>query len=352
MTRAAGLASKAASLLALLGALAFSPVFCAAQQTGPSTWVLVYAGGPTRPSYSVSDFVHLIASIDRSGKPAGWLSTGTIFLEAFAPSGRVFATWIGGQFADGNDWSAYLHMLFDPTGALRRLNSAVALVSGQAGSLREKFPVVIMIPYPDTSVSELDVPWGKYSLASIDGRLQAADAYITEVVSRFRQNEYANLRLTGFYWLKESIWGDDIRLTSDVAKRIHQLGLRFFWIPFYASGPNVVLWARIGFDQAWLQPNYFFNLGVSALRLDSAVSRARSLGMGLEVEFNGRLFSGQEYFNRLDPYLTALERASDLRQKSVVIFEGGGALIRLSSSTDSVYRALYSRLVETLQVER
>ena len=348
MTRPSGLALKAASLLALLGAVAFSPAVSSAQQAEPSTWVLVYADGLKRPKYSVGDFLHLIASIDTTGKPAGWLCTGTIFLEAFAPSGRVFATWIGGQLADGSDWSAYLHTLFDPTGVLRRLDSAVTVLSRQAGPLQEKFPVVIMIPYPDTSVSELNVPWGNYSLTSIDGRLQAVGAYITEVVSRFRQNEYANLRLTGFYWLKESIWGDDIRLTVEVAKRIHQLGLRFFWIPFYASGPNVDLWARIGFDQAWLQPNYFFHPSVSALRMDSAVSRARSLGMGLEIEFDDRLFSGREYFNRLDPYLVALSRAPDLRRKSVVIYEGGGTLIQLSSSPDSLYRALYSRLVASL----
>ena len=68
----------------------------------------------------------------------------------------------------------------------------------------------------------------------------------------------------------------------------------------------------------------------------------------LEIEFDDRLFSGREYFNRLDPYLVALSRAPDLRRKSVVIYEGGGTLIQLSSSPDSLYRALYSRLVASL----
>jgi len=351
VTQPVGSACKVARLLALLGAVAFSPVVCSAQQAGPSTWLLVYAGGPKRLNYSVNDFVHLIAHVDTAGRPAGWLCTGTIFLEIFAPSGKVFATWIGGQPAGGNDWSAYLDTLFDTGGVLRRLDSTVALVSVRAGAPRERFSVAIMIPYPDSSVSRLDAPWGSYELAGIDGRLKAVDSYINEVLHRFRTGSYAHLNLVGFYWLRESIADADVLLTNDVAKRIHKLGLRFLWIPYY-NAPGTVLWNFIGFDQAWLQPNYFFHPHVPALRMDSAVARARSLELGLEIEFDVRLFTGGEEFSgRLDPYLHALGQAPDLRRKSVVIFDGAGALLQLSSSKDSVYRALYSRLATTLMVE-
>ncbi len=347
MTRAARLAPRAASLLALLGAVAFSPVFCAAQQTGPSTWVLVYAGGPKRPAYSVGDFVHLIAYVDTADRPAGWLCTGAIFLEIFAPSGHAFATWLGGQPAKGDDWNAYLHVVFDSGGALARLDSAVSSVGKQVGPLPKKYPVMVMIPYPDPHVSRLDSPWGSFSLAENSGRLEAVQSYVNQVVKRFRGSRYTNVELVGFYWLNESISGSDTSLTADVARRIHKLGLRFYWIPYYTAG-NVDAWARIGFDRAWLQPNFFFKPAVSPLRLDSAVDRARSLGMGLEIEFDGRLFSDPRYFDRLDPYLNVLSRSPDLRRKDLVIYDGAGALIRLATSKDSLSRGLYSRLVTTL----
>jgi len=350
VTHAAGLAPKAAGLLALLGVVAFSPAVSSGQQTGPSTWILVYAGGPNRLSYSVSDFVHLVAHVDTAGRPDGWLCTGAIFLEIFAPSRKVFATWIGGQPADGGDWSAYLDTLFDSGGVLRRLDSTVALVSVRAGAPRDRFSVAIMIPYPDSNVARLDVPWGSYSLAGIDGRLKAVESYINEVRNRFRMRSYAHLNLVGFYWLRESVADADVLLTADVAKRIHQLGLRFLWIPYY-NAPGTVLWHFIGFDQAWLQPNYFFHPHLSPLRIDSAVTRARTLGLGLEIEFDIRLFTGEEFSSRLDPYLRALAQAPDLRRKSVVIFDGAGALLQLSRSKDSLYRALYSRLAATLMLE-
>src|SRR5207249_2998786 len=56
----------------------------------PPRWVLVYAGGPNRPAYSVDDFVHLIGVVDTMDRPTGWLCDGAIFLEAYAESGRTY----------------------------------------------------------------------------------------------------------------------------------------------------------------------------------------------------------------------------------------------------------------------
>jgi Domain of unknown function (DUF4855) len=70
--------------------------------------------------------------------------------------------------------------------------------------------------------------------------------------------------------------------------------------------------------------------------------------MGLEVEFDGRMFSDSRFADRLAPYLATLERAPDLRARSIAIYEGAGALVRLSRSNDLRYRALYRRLVAVL----
>ena len=76
--------------------------------------------------------------------------------------------------------------------------------------------------------------------------------------------------------------------------------------------------------------------------------KARAAGMGLEIEFDARLFSDERFSDRLEPYLTALENAPDLRNRSIAVYEGGGALFRLARSNVVWHRALYNRFVTLL----
>ena len=85
------------------------------------------------------------------------------------------------------------------------------------------------------------------------------------------------------------------------------------------------------------------------VRLDTAVSRARAWNLGIELEFNPKMFDQWQFADRLEPYLTVLEGTPDLRAKSVAIYEGVGGLIRLARSKDAWHRALYDRLVAVLR---
>src|SRR6185437_9119626 len=86
-------------------------------------WMLVYAGGPHLPPYTVADFVHVIAAVDTAGQPTAWLGTGVIFLEIWAPSGPAFATYANHPWAEGPDWGQYLDTLFRAGGVVSRLDS-------------------------------------------------------------------------------------------------------------------------------------------------------------------------------------------------------------------------------------
>jgi len=172
-------------------------------------------------------------------------------------------------------------------------------------------------------------------------------AYLGEVTRRFGTARLTHATLSGFYWLNETIGSVDTSFIPRLADAIHRAGLRFYWIPYYgASGAE--RWQGLGFDEAWQQPNYFFHPEVPGTRLDTAIARARKTGMGLELEFNPKLFQGWPFADRLLPYLSALETAPDLRQHSITIYEGAGALIQLARSRDAWHRALYNRLVAAL----
>jgi hypothetical protein len=300
------------------------------------------------PPYHLSQLKRLVTHVDSAGQPQYWVFTGAIFLQLYAPSGRVFTTWIGGTPATGADWTEYLDSLFAPGAALSRLDSAVALVSAALGPSPVPFRVSIMIPYPDPSVAGVEFNGQTYDFGSAAGRGDAAAAYIGEVARRFQAAGYQHLRLDGFYWLMEYAPAADVEVIARVAGDVHAEGLRFLWIPYYTAARGNA-WAALGFDAAWLQPNYFFDLALPQTRLDSAAARAAQNAMGLEVEFDARLWADSMYCDRLQPYLTTLANQPQLRAREIAVYEGGGALLHLSFGWKPGDRALYRELGQVLR---
>lgn len=316
----------------------------------PSRWVLVYTGGPKRPAYTVDDLAHLITVVDTLGNSVGPLCDGAILLEFHAVSGRYYMPVADSEPSLGSDWTLYLDSLTAPAGPLTRLDSAAAR-GIPADSPVPTLSFAVMVPYPDPRTDTLVYQGRRYDVTHDSGRVAVVQAYLQDVIRRVESRRLRNLSLHGFYWLYEGVRSVDTILVSRVADAVHRMGLQFLWIPSYGAA-GAVRWQSLGFDDAWLQPNYFFHPDVSAARLDSAVGIARTAGMGLELEFDRRLFVDSQFANRLSPYLDAFEHAPDLRGRSIAIYEGAGALIQLARSTDKEKRALYRRLVTLLQPAR
>ena len=308
----------------------------------PSRWVLVYSGGPKRPAYTVDDLRRLLSVVDTTGRSVGPLCDGVILTEYQAVSGRYYMPWTNGTPATGADWTQYLDSIFAAGGPLSRLDSAAA----RLGPIR----VAIMVPYPHPRVDTLRFVGREYSMARDADRAASVETYLREVDRRLHGLTLPNLSVSAFYWLNEGVLDSDTAVVSRVAKAVHEMGMRFLWIPSWGAR-NATNWSSLGFDQAWQQPNYFFHSEITPARIDSALDRARSAEMGLEIEFDRRLFSDPKFADRLQPYLTALEKAPDLRRKPIALYEGAGALIQLSRSAEAAHRALYDRLVAVLRSE-
>jgi len=315
-------------------------------------WVLVYGGAPVRhkayPRYTLDDLTRLVAVVDTVGRPTSWLTTGAVFIELYAPSANVFTDWIGGTPATGADWREYLDTILAPGGPVARLDSTVGLVTAAIGSLGGPYHIAVMIPYPDTRVDTLRYDGKLYALRKADDGAALAGAYTADVTAKFRAGNFRHLVLDAMYWLHESIQGADTAVVPAVAVQVHRAGLRFLWIPCFTS-PGSFVWRQFGFDETWMQPNYFFTPTLPATRVDSAIAIARRLGMGTELELDDRLLTSPEYADRLTPYLSRLAAAPDLRMRAVAIYEGHGGLLALSRSGDPWHRAMYQHLVRVLQ---
>ena len=216
------------------------------------------------------------------------------------------------------------------------------------GPRAEPFHISLMIPYPDSRSGTLNFGTGRFDLGTTRGRVAAAAAWVAAASERFARAGFHRLRLDGFYWLQETAPSSDAALLPQVAQVVHGRGLRFLWIPYYDS-ENWTRWRALGFDEAWLQPNYFFNRQVPPTRLDSAVARAEAFAMGLEIEFDGRLYADPVFADRLEPYVAALAAHPELRARAVAIYEGGGALATLASSHRASDRLRYEQLVAALR---
>ena len=313
----------------------------------PRCSFLLYAGGLGRRHYSVSDLVDMVAVVDTADHPVGWLCPGILLTEIRATSGRYYYPFPGVS-AKGQDWNAYLDSLFTARGALPSLDSAVALVAAQHGPAPGGFRVTLMIPYPARASDTVWIGHRPFLPMGEEQRRALAAAYVDEVERRFSDAHLSHLTLFAYYWLNEDIRPDDSLLVQQTAAVVHQRGRRFVWIPYFHSAGNLQ-WRRWGFDYAWLQPNYFFHPEVPVTRFDSALTYARTADMGIELEFDPRIFSDWRFMDRLEPYLSAVENATDIRAKPITVYEGGGALIRLARSADPWHRALYTRLVAVLR---
>lgn len=316
-------------------------------------WVLLYAGGPakatTYPRYTVEDDLRYVTEVDSGGRPQQWLTTGAIMLSIYGVDGRSFATWAAGKWpALGSDWESYGDSLLAPGGILDRLDSAVALGEATLGPRRAPYHVVIMIPYPDSGRGTLSYLGKTYDQSVVADRIALAHEYVSSIENRFAHKAYRRLDLRGFYWLHEEIGGSDSAVVAATAREIHADSLRFYWVPYFRA-PGYALWKAFGFDEAWIQPNYFFHPGVPTKQLDDALGIARANGMGMELEFDLRLFEDSGFSDRFGPYLQALEGAPDIHARSIVLFEGHGALLKLSRSTNPQEEALYRRLAQDLR---
>lgn len=319
-----------------------------APDTSGRRWIIAYAGDSGRMPYTVANFTSLIAVLDTAGRPEGWLCDGVILVVIRSPSGRNYATWLGEPYATGADWEGYLDTLFVKGGLVSRLDSAVEGITRRVGSPPHPFKISVVTLFPEPKVGMLQFLGKEYDLSKVDDRIAAVSAYVDAAMQRFRLDAPRRLSLDGFYWLHESVHGEEERVVAGVADHVHSVGERFLWVPFFSAW-GVDRWKRMGFDEAWLQPNYFFHPELPLSRVDSAAAIASSNDMGLEVEFDGRLFTrAADFAGRLAPYLDVLQRSGTLRTRSVVIYEGSGALPRLSHQRDAVHRALYCQLVRTL----
>jgi len=298
-----------------------------------------------------------ISYVDKTGEPTDWLFDGVLYLGTFSDQGRGFGAGSGIPSLKV-DWQWYLDKTFAPEGDMYQLNEATKEVSAKLNQPDHKEKVVLMIPYPDESVTnfgDVDGDNKSENFKALTDRVKAVQWYLDEVKQRWEGADYSNLELVGMYWLEEQIGIDQdgpelIRLASDKVHTMTVSGnsnMKFFWIPHFLAYKSY-MWKDVGFDAVAFQPNYFFEpMGYD--RLEDAANIAKRYGMSNEFEFDDRMLTDGVFRERYIDYLNSGVETGLMTDGFNAYYQGNNAVYNSAVSTDPSNRVLYDWLYQYVQ---
>lgn len=307
--------------------------------------LLAYSGANgERGSWTTDNFLPLVGYINQDGQVVDQMFDSVLFL----PYPTITSTKGG--------WEYYLNDLFRQGRQLDALNTAMREYNKRRGTLVinptvEK--VVLTLPYPDSNqknfgklLEDQDPLTFQASMVgeekAFEYRQQAMHWYFNELMKRWNNAGYAYLKLEGIYWFHELVEEAAPRerdLIWDAAEMVHEKSLRFYWIPYYEA-PGFTEWKQLGFDYAFVQPNFYFS-DVSTERIEATLSVANKYGMGIEVEGDEKMIRDLKYFQTYYNQLIAGHKLGIDKDKIHAYYYGSKSLLDAYNSKDSQFRAVY-----------
>jgi hypothetical protein len=294
------------------------------QSGGMRDIMLAYMG---REAWKQPAFLPYVGYLDKrqGGKPADWFYDSWLFLMfGGAPSGGSYAF----GSASKADWDFYFDLLFAPDQNLAALNACVEDVGQRLGDTGKVCPVIIMIPHLAPGMrdfGDVDGDGQPEDCAQDADRLKAFRWAVDTILARWKPEAYPHLKLWGFYWMNEGVYGEDEQVCKDTAAYCRGKGYGLHWIPWFRAG-GFERTRDFGFDFVVMQPNYAFMKNPAGAvvpdegRLTHNANLSRDNGLGVEMELDtntdlspGKRLNLQLYLNHgvdeLDGYMNGAVRA-------------------------------------------
>ena len=344
--------------------------------------------------WSAERFGPHVSFVDSAGQEC-WLFEAFLFIEAQDPvRGLTMSVAPEGHSARRASWEDQLQLWLGPDGGVAHLDQAVAAAAARIGDPPRKRSVVITVPdaimlehFADKASSTKY--WGaldegrELDFAAVEDQLAALRWYVDRARKMFADLDCRYLSLDGFYVVSEDLpvaYGETEaeRLNSAykrwetivpaLSEYCHAAGQGLYWIPYHLA-PGYRYWRRMGFDQVWMQPNYYWDLHrPEAHPFDKTLEAVREYGMGMELEFEysavasvmrelgeGPDGSGKMVFTEADvpalkeqfrTYLRRFKEAGLYGVAPLALYSGSDALTQLATSPYPEDHALYLELCQ------
>ena len=295
-------------------------------------------------------------------------------------------------------WEDLLDAWLGADGALLQLDAAIESAKASLG--RPPHPRYIVMSLPDpiryeyfSDKSSASVYWGDLDgkaldFSSTDDQLAAYKWYMDRCRELFHARLFNNLELAGFYILSEELplepafytangesygYGDTYNweyknweiLVPQVASYAHSCVEGLWWIPYHLA-PGYKVWRPLGFDNVFMQPNYYWDHDSVSHPMESTVEALKRYRMGIEIEFEYSLVaevmsdgrsgpdgSGNPTFyladvpmlrSRVREYMDAYRSSGMYGVKPVAVYSGTDAWHQLASSKEKDDIAMYLEL--------
>lgn len=364
--------------------IAFAAASCSGTKAGMYPWekarksratttdaVLCYGASHHRDPFlwDKERFAPYVTYTDPDGREQ-WLFDGFIFLESQdvdRPDSAAYSFMTGvlrdtGVAAGKEQWQELIDYYFAEGNCVDALDKAVEAAEGRLGKAPTKRRVIMIIPDPIIHHHYIDTTttttyWGTLDGRRLDfnrneDRVAACKWYIDRVRARFAEGDYRHVDLAGFYWIRENIaqpqdtaysyylTRSDIMLPH-IAEYLHELNYTFNWIPFYdARGHDD--WRKFGFDQVYMQPNYYWK---PQNDMDTVCMKINRAGSSMELEFESSILAARPgsdaYRARFREYMEYAKKHGIYGKRPLAYYQGSNTLYDLSVSTNETDRELF-----------
>ncbi|MCL5268944.1 MAG: ROK family protein [Bacteroidetes bacterium] len=336
--------------------------------------VLLY-GDAVKP-WTKEQLKYYAAHLDPDGHADDWFYDSFLFINPKSKSGTDYVADVNlgksmageGDFfpvcsptpSDKIDWEELLESYFGEGGSLQTLDETIEELSTSIGSPQHRRNVVLTLPYPHITQEsfgalEAGSPNLNFSIKgqnisqATDSRLKSEVWFVEQTVRRWKEERYKNLNLLGVYWIFETVYRswdvDDHVLLKELKKHVNSKGLKFLWIPFYATYNFHLLesYQDYYFDMAFLQPNFLFYKEGKTIEVASAVAKRCNAGLEMEyyMELDEPIAITNERHIRFREYLNAGLKYGYMNESACAHFQGVGSLERMYSHADPVEREFY-----------
>lgn len=206
------------------------------------------------------------------------------------------------------DWLYFYDITFNGINGLDRLDEVTGEVK-KALNLDEDYKVYVYLAFLNvseqvTNFGDVDGDNAGENLSTPEGRKKVTMWFMKLCGDTFKERNYKNIALDGFYWLNETVgWEVDYtNVMTEVGDYVHEYGSNYLWIPFY-NAEKFFYCREMGFDITSIQPNYAFYLDYTLESIYTCIKNALKYGISVEIEVSFQSYGDIYYVRRYLEYL-------------------------------------------------
>ncbi|MBO4455633.1 MAG: DUF4855 domain-containing protein [Bacteroidales bacterium] len=336
---------------------------------------------------------------DQADGSSCWLYDAFLCIDSFdGARGMSYCLTNGSPSSVKESWEDLLEGWLGSDGAIRKLDQAVSAAAGKLGPPPAPRYVVMSLPDPVmfrnfSDKSSPTVYWGEVDGRQLDfskpeDQVAAYRWYMNSCRSRFASLGLGNVELAGFYILSEELhlapsiykeaglsageaetfnykykhWETIVPAAAEYA---HSCNEGLWWIPYHLA-PGHKVWKKLGFDGAFMQPNYYWDNGSVSHPMSKTIAALKQYSMGIELEFEYSLVasvmadgrsgpdgSGNPTFylkdvpllrDRVREYMQAYKDSGLYGVLPIAVYSGTDAMHQLASSQDEGDKQMYEEI--------